>query len=144
MVGVTNEGSDLASQMLPSAQPTAGLLCGYDGLNGGAGLGGGGSTNGGAFTLESQKDLDAAAAQSLAQSVAQIPLGHGGGVVCSCPMADGSAAVVVLSYPGRSDVDLWVLTNGCSSIANGDLVLASCGSPAVAAIVTTIAVMVGE
>ena len=133
MVGVTNAGADLEGQMLPSGKPTGALLCTYNGMNGTA------------YTLETQQALDAAAARNLADSVAQIPVGRAIGVVgCSCPAGFGSAIVVALSYAGRSDVDLWVADSGCSSIANGDIVVASCGSPDVATIVSKIAALVGE
>jgi hypothetical protein len=119
--------------MLPSAQPTAGLLCRYDGINGNANA------------LETQTGLDAAAVRGLASSVAQVPVGAAAsGVICSCPNDVGSAIVVVLSYPGRSDVDLWIADSGCSSIANGDLLLSSCGNTGVDNLVSSIAAMVGE
>jgi hypothetical protein len=133
MVGVTNTGSDLEAQMLPSAKPAAGLLCSYNGMNGNANA------------LEATKALDAAAAQSLASSVAQVPVGRAAGeVMCSCPADFGSAIVVALSYSGRSDVDLWIADSGCSSIANGDIALSSCGNTDVYNVVSTIAGMVGE
>jgi hypothetical protein len=40
-------------------------------------------------------------------------------------MDDGSAAVIVLAYPGRPDVDLWATTSGCTTIANGHISAAS-------------------
>lgn len=36
-------------------------------------------------------------------------------------MDDGAAAIVVFSYPGRADVDLWYARNGCQSLANGHI-----------------------
>ena len=37
----------------------------------------------------------------------------------ACPADDGSMAVVVLAYPGRPDVDVWVKLNGCPATSNG-------------------------
>jgi hypothetical protein len=132
MVGVTNSGGDLESQMLPSDQPTAGLLCSYDGVNDNP------------FALQTQKDLDAATARSLAGPVAQLPIGHINNAVCSCPADFGSTVLVALSYPGRADVDLWVMPGGCSSIANGFIFVVACGSPGVSTVVSKIAALVGE
>lgn len=107
--GVDNAGSDLDSALLPDAQPTAGLICLYDGLNGNQ------------FGLVATKSLDGAAAAKLATEVSKIPLSHLDDVVMHCPMDDGAAAVLVFSYPGRADVDLWYGRNGCTFVANGHI-----------------------
>lgn len=89
-------------------QPTGGIICRYDGFNGSP------------FHLTDQTDLDAAAAQALADQFAQLPLNC---QFCSgtyyCPFDDGAMNVVVFSYVGRPDVALWLKGNGCSTIANG-------------------------
>jgi hypothetical protein len=108
-VGVTNpDQSDLDAAMLPAGAPTAALICDYTGMNGHP-----------EFHLRSRRHLDAAAASRLAGTVAAVPLSHTLGGPTSCPAADGSAAVVVLSYPGRPDVDLQVAESGCRTMGNG-------------------------
>jgi len=105
--GVENVGSDLDAALLPSGSPTVGLLCEYEGMNGKP------------FSLLTQKLLDAAAASRLAATARAISLSHTDGDVHSCPMADGSADLLVFSYSGRSDVGLFYLRNGCQTISNG-------------------------
>jgi hypothetical protein len=46
-------------------------------------------------------------------------LSHALDGVTHCPMDDGAAEVIALSYRGRPDVDLWVPLNGCGGISNG-------------------------
>jgi hypothetical protein len=106
-VGVTNRGADLRRRLLPAALPTAGLECRYDGLNGDP------------WRLRGHRLLNAAAARRVARSIARLPLSHTLGGVVNCPMDDGSAEIIALSYPGRPDVGLWVTLNGCRSVANG-------------------------
>ena len=36
-------------------------------------------------------------------------------------MDDGSAEVLALAYPGRSDIDLWIQINGCGEMSNGHI-----------------------
>lgn len=105
--GVTNRGADLRRRLLPAGRPTAGLECRYYGLNGRL------------WQLRKATRLDAAAARREAGSMARLPLSHTDGGVMSCPADDGSAEVVVLSYPRRADVDLWIDLGGCASVSNG-------------------------
>jgi len=107
--GVTNAGRELDSALLPSGQPTDGLICVYDGMNGKP------------FSLIASKPLDGAAAGQLAMTVSRISLSHLDDVTVNCPMDDGAAAVLVFSYPGRTDVDLWYARNGCQSLGNGEI-----------------------
>ena len=107
IVGVTNEGADLRRQLLPAAAPKAGLECRYYGGNGRP------------FRLRTQVSLTAAAASKLARSIQRLPLSHVVGGVVNCPMDDGAAEVIALSYTGRPAVDLWVKLNGCQYVANG-------------------------
>lgn len=51
--------------------------------------------------------------------MARMPLSHVDGGTVSCPMDDGSYAVLVLTYAGRPDVDLWIKLNGCGGVSNG-------------------------
>jgi hypothetical protein len=107
--GVTNSGADLATSLLPAGTPTAGLICRYAGLNGHQ------------FLLTSSQELDAADAAKLAAAVGHVQTGQPGGAPMNCPMADGSASVLALTYPGRPDVDLWWATTGCQTVSNGQL-----------------------
>lgn len=108
LVGVTNNGADLARRLLPAGSPRDGLVCGYAGLNGKLPM-----------ALVDQHHLDAPAAQRLATAVNALTLSHADGAVGSCPMDDGTAAILVLSYDHRDDVDLWYAETGCATIANG-------------------------
>jgi hypothetical protein len=107
VTGVTNPGARLTRRLLPREQPTAGLRCRYDGMNGHP------------WHLVAATRLAAAAARRVARSMARIPLSHTDGGVVNCPMDDGSAEVLALAYPGRPDVDLWIKLNGCGGIWNG-------------------------
>jgi hypothetical protein len=107
IAGVTNQGADLRQRLLPSGAPTAGLECRYYGLNGRP------------FRLRSQTRLTAAAAGEVARTMQRLPLGHTVGGIVNCPMDDGSAEIIALSYAGRPAVDLWVKLNGCQYVANG-------------------------
>lgn len=107
VTGVTNPGAGLTQRLLPPGQPAAGLRCRYDGMNGRP------------WQLVSAQRLTAAAAREAATSMARLPLSHPDGDVMSCPMADGSAEVLALAYPGRPDIDLWIMLNGCATVSNG-------------------------
>ena len=37
----------------------------------------------------------------------------------NCPLDDGLAEVIALSYAGRPDVDLWISLSGCGGVSNG-------------------------
>jgi hypothetical protein len=107
VTGVTNPGAKLTERLLPPGQPTAGLRCRYDGLNGHP------------WHLVAATRLTARAARQAAKSMNAIPLSHTDGGMVNCPMDDGSAELLALSYPGRPDVDLWVHLNGCGGVSNG-------------------------
>lgn len=107
VTGVANPGHVLTRRLLPPGQPTAGLRCRYDGLNGHP------------WHLVAARRLTATAARRAARSMARIPLSHTDGGVMSCPMDDGSFEVLALAYPNRPDVDLWIKLNGCGGISNG-------------------------
>jgi len=107
VTGVANPGAGLTGRLLPPGQPTAGLRCRYDGLNGHP------------WHLVAARRLTALAAGQAARSMARIPLSHPDGEVVNCPMDDGSAEVLALAYPGRPDVDLWIKLNGCGGVSNG-------------------------
>ena len=104
---VANSGPGLTGRLLPGTAPAAGLECRYYGLNGHA------------WRLRSATPLNAAAAARVASSMARIPLSHPDGEVLNCPLDDGSAEVIALSYAGRPDVDLWISLSGCGGVSNG-------------------------
>jgi len=111
VTGVTADGPDLGSRLVPGPRPVAGLVCRYSGLNG--------SNGKPAMTLTVGRPLDADTAGMLAAALLALPLAHPVGEVRSCPGDDGSAVLVALAYPGRPDVDLRIATTGCSTVANG-------------------------
>jgi hypothetical protein len=108
---VTNSGTGLARRLLPPGDPNAGLECRYHGANGPA------------WRLRRVTRLSARAARRLAASMSRLPLGHTEGGVVSCPMDDGSAEVIALSYPHAADLDLWVNLNGCGGVSNGFIIV---------------------
>jgi hypothetical protein len=110
---VANSGPGLTVRLLPGTAPVAGLECHYHGLNGYYG------PNGHAWRLRSATPLNAAAAARVASSIARIPLSHPDGEVRNCPLDDGTAEVIALSYAGRPDVDLWISLSGCGGVSNG-------------------------
>ncbi len=112
VVGVTNPGPGLDNALVPGGRPRSGLECVYFGANGRP------------FELRSQTRLGASRAARLAASTARMPLSHPIGAVMRCPMDDGSAELIALSYPGRPDVDLWVHLNGCGGVSNGHVTTA--------------------
>jgi hypothetical protein len=107
--GVANPRGGLSARLLPPGQPTAGLRCRYDGLNGHP------------WQLVTAQRLTASAARQTAWSMARLPLRHPDGGVTICPMDDGSAEVLALAYPGGPDVDLWIKLNGCGGVDNGHI-----------------------
>jgi hypothetical protein len=107
IAGVTNRGADLRRRLLPTGVPTAGLECRYYG------------SNGRPFRLRVQLRLAAVAATRVARSMQRVSLSHTVGGVTSCPMDDGAAEIIALSYAGGPAVDLWVKLNGCRLVANG-------------------------
>jgi hypothetical protein len=109
VVGVTNQGKDLNHQLLPSAQPRAGLICRY------AGIGPSSSR------LLQRIDLTQQSAGRIARAVRRLPLSHVDGGMSSCPSDNGSIAVIALTYRQRADVDVEVTLTGCGGIGNGSI-----------------------
>ncbi len=105
--GVTNTGPGLRRRLLPAVAPAAALECRYYGMNGHP------------FRLRGQRSLTAAAAARVARKMQRLTLRHTVGGSVSCPMDDGAAEIIALSYAGRPAVDLWVKLNGCRYAANG-------------------------
>jgi len=109
VVGVRNPGVDLSRQLAPAATATGGLLCSYSGFNGNR------------QALLSSRILTAAEAGRLGRLAHQVELSHSDGLH-SCPFDDGTAQALVLDYPGRPSVDLWLQHRGCSRVSNGQVV----------------------
>ncbi len=107
-VGVVNPRRDLAHELVPAGKPSRGLECFY-----------GGSIRGPAWRLHPQLGLTAGRAQQTAATMARRPLSHPLGEAVACPVDDGSAELIALSYPNQPDVDLWVNLTGCGGVLNG-------------------------
>lgn len=73
------------------------------------------------FHLHHSRGLDAQAAGRVGRAAHDLPLTHTVGGARSCPADDGSVAVIVLSYPDRPDVDLWLGLTGCAMVSNGHI-----------------------
>jgi hypothetical protein len=100
---VTNMKNARGSTLLPTAQPTGVLLCGY-------------GSQGTEF--KGQRTFTAAQATSLADVINRIHLGRDTGIH-SCPPERSSATIFVFTYDGEPDVDLWWHDSGCQSLTNG-------------------------
>jgi hypothetical protein len=89
--------------------------------------------------LSGSRTLESAAAARFAAAVAHLSLAHpryASPHVVHCPLDDGSTAIVVLAYPGRPDVDLWLDTSGCRGMRNGFISGHLSYDPAFLAVVT--------
>jgi hypothetical protein len=109
VVGVGTKGEQLADNLAPADKPKAGLLCSYAGLS-----------NDQPFTLSRQRVLSAAAAARVAEAARRADLSHSGGMR-SCPGMDNGVLVLVLEYPSRPAVNLWLRFSGCPSASNGSI-----------------------
>jgi hypothetical protein len=101
--GATGAGLDRA--LLPAATPTGAVVCAYSGWPGGI--------------SPRRTVLGGTAATQLAEAVRRIPLAHP--AFRSSPSCASmlTTMIVVLRYPGRPDVDLWLLSGGCANTRNG-------------------------
>jgi len=106
ITGVRSSGDALASMLAPSQTATGGLFCSYAGLNGSA------------FSLLNHHVLSTAEAVRAGRLAHAVELFHDGGLR-NCPWDDGSAWLLVLDYPDRPAVDLWLRQRGCSWATNG-------------------------
>lgn len=112
VVGVEAVRSDLSDQLVPPGEPSGGLICRYDGMNGDR------------YALASSKRLDTSGAIRLAGALRAVRLSRRSGTtVRSCTPIDGSADVLVLSYPGQPDAPVWVSVGGCGRVSNGVIIL---------------------
>lgn len=110
MVGVRNEGTDLDDHLAPADKPNAGLLCAYAGGNGKP-----------PRTLSLERVLTAAEATRIAEAAHRVTRSHYD-APHSCAMMDGSATVLVLGYPNRPAVNLWLPSASCQGTSNGHIV----------------------
>lgn len=109
MIGVRNEGEDLDLSLAPADKPSAGLLCSYAGLNGKA------------FALTLERVLSAAEASRVAEAAHRVALSHYD-APGSCGMSDSAETVLVLEYPNRPAVNLWLPSASCLGTSNGHIV----------------------
>lgn len=116
LVGVSNPGADLRTLLLPPGEPTAALVCSYNGYNGPSLESPQPSL---AMKLAHQARLGGAAAGRLASAVDALPLSHVDGGLTACPADLGTAAILAFSYRSGPDVDIWVAATGCPFFANG-------------------------
>lgn len=105
---VSNPASDLATQLLPAAQPDRALICTYSGLN-----------DTPEFTLQATTHLGARAAGHLAATVHAISLNHMIGIRPRCAADSLRRTVLAFQYQHRAPVDLWYERTGCKTIRNG-------------------------
>jgi hypothetical protein len=75
-----------------------------------------------------QRRLDAADATSLASVINRIDVRPDIGVH-SCPPDNGRIEILVFSFPGAADVDLWWYASGCESVDNGYAAAFEGGNP---------------
>jgi hypothetical protein len=116
LVGVNNPGADLKTRLLPAGEPTAALVCSYNGYNGPVSKL---AQLSAAMKLAHQARLEAPAAARLASAVSALALSHVDGGVTACPAGMGTAAILAFSYRSSADVDVWVVPTGCPFFANG-------------------------
>jgi hypothetical protein len=116
LAGVRNPGAALRTRLLPLGEPTAALVCSYNGYNG-PGLES--PQLSGAMKLAHQARLGVAAAGRLAAAVSALRLSHVDGGLTSCPAGLGTDAIMAFSYRTGRDADIWVAATGCPFFANG-------------------------
>ncbi|HEX8082560.1 MAG TPA: hypothetical protein VF557_20295 [Jatrophihabitans sp.] len=110
MVGVRNEGKDLDHNLAPADKPNAGLLCSYAGMYGDA------------LALSLERVLTAADAARIAEAAHRVSLSHYDALHTSLGMRDRSVTVLVLQYPNRPAVNLWLPSTSRSVTSNGHIV----------------------
>jgi hypothetical protein len=112
VVGVTNSGADLDQRLLPTGDPSGGLICEYGARSGMPGN-----------RLTRSVRLSAADAVRVAKRVGGLRLAHEDNEIENCPAGFELNDLVALSYPGRPDVDLWVSPSGCATVSNGHILV---------------------
>jgi hypothetical protein len=114
---VENPSSALGQTLLPSAEPTGALWCTYATLRLPA-------------ALQTQRRLTAPEAVSLARVINRLHLGiPDPNAPRTCPPDKGTADILVFSYSGKPDVDLWWYSSGCQGLDNGERTAVEGGNP---------------
>jgi hypothetical protein len=101
---VSNSSSVPRQHLLPSATPTAALICYYGSRRPGV--------------LNGEQQLDSVQATTLAKVINRIDLKVSSGVA-HCPMANGRTNIFAFAYQTGGDVDLWMDASGCEGLDNG-------------------------
>ena len=108
---VSNTSAGLDKKLVP-ANPQAGLICRF----GPAYVNGQMTVAAGA--LYGQRQLDAKQAAHLASVIDTISTAAPQGIT-ACPSGDGSASILIFTYKGAPDVNLWFSDSGCRTLDNG-------------------------
>jgi hypothetical protein len=117
--GVKNRAGVLNNRLLPRGNPIAGVICLYNGLNTMAGLG-----------LARRIVLSVPDANELAHSINSLLITHREiSELQGCPQDTDNNQIIVLGYPGRTDVDLWYHASGCQTLSNGFVSTAEVDDP---------------
>jgi hypothetical protein len=113
---VDNPPSVLGQTLLPTAEPTGGLWCTYALER--------------PITLQTGRRLTGPEAVSLAGVINRLHLGipHPNAPT-TCPPAQLTADILVFSYSGKPDVDLWWESSGCQGLDNGERTAVEGGNP---------------
>lgn len=128
--GVRNDlTDDLDTALAPGGAAASGRICVYA------------SGDGQALALLRQRSLPRAEAERVAAAARAVELAHPNDVVIHCPAMRDSTTVVVLSYPGRSAVDLWIRPGGCSAASNGHVTASP--SPSLARLIDVVSRLAG-
>lgn len=128
-VGVRNDrADDLKGVLAPNGVPTSGRVCLYAEMNREP------------IPLVRQRALSGAEAAQVATAAHSADLAHPEGGP-SCQETRGEVAVVVLTYPGRPAVNLWIVTGDCPRASNGHLVAR--GNPSATALIDLVNQLAG-
>ena len=113
---VANPPRDVATRLLPRESPSGALICRYSrgrpDLSGLIGLVGQGPPAG-------RTTLGVGDAAQLARAIDRIRLGWAGPSIANCPNDQALTDVLVFTYQGRPDIDLWYHAGGCQFLDNG-------------------------
>jgi hypothetical protein len=130
VAGVRNDRArDLDGALAPDGTPTSGRVCVYAVVSGGY-----------APSLLRQRVLSGAEAARVATAARSVEIAHSTGPACPVP-SDAAAAAVVLTYPGRPAINLWIETGDCPQASNGHLVAVR--SPSLTALVDLVSRLAG-